>query len=427
MLTLAGLLIIALIVTLMVTERISPVVALAVIPLLGALAVGFSFEEISGYFTKGIGDVVDVLVMFMFSILFFGAMQEAGLFDPLVRYAIRVTKGSVVKVTVASAVVACIIHLDGSGAVTALITIPAFLPIYRRLGMNPLLLLMMFAGAVGVMNLTPWGGPVGRAALVIKTDPNALWHAILPAQALGLVMLLGMAVVYGYREKRLIAARGPVLQEHEHDASHEQGELPRLFWANLVITLATVAALVVNFLPISYVFILAFCVTIVVNFPRPKEQMECIKRQAPEALSLVAIVCAAAAFLGIMQGTGMIDALAKALAGFLPQFLVSHIHIVSGILGTPLDMLTSSDSYFFGVLPVTVEIARQYGVSPESVAKAMVIGNNLGKMLSPFAPAVWLAVGLTGNTFGQHIRYSFLPLWIFSIVLLLLSVAIGVV
>lgn len=428
MLTLFGLLIILLIVVLMVTERASPVVVLAVVPLVGALLAGFDLKQISEYFTTGIGSVVDVLVMFVFSIIFFGAMQEAGLFDPLVRFVVRITHGSVVKVTVGSAIVACIIQVDGSGAVTALITVPAFLPIYKRLGMRPVLLMLMVAGSVSVMNLTPWGGPVGRAALVIGMSPNELWHQIIPAQVIGLVMLIGLAVIFGYREKRRIAASGFRREAPSEPQAHtERIELPRLFWVNFLITALAVVLLLVDILPISYVFILATCATLMTNFRKPAEQMDCIKRQAPEALCLGAVVCSAAAFLGIMSGTGMIDALAKSMAGFMPGIMLQHIHIVSGILGTPLDMLTSSDSYFFGVLPVTVEIAKSHGIAPESVAAAMVIGNNVGKFLSPFAPAVWLMISLAESTFGQHIRYSFLPLWVFGTVLLLISVAVGIV
>ena len=50
-------------------------------------------------------------------------------------------------------------HLDGSGAVTFLVTIPVMLPLYERLGMDKKVLACAASLAADV-NLLPWTGPV---------------------------------------------------------------------------------------------------------------------------------------------------------------------------------------------------------------------------------------------------------------------------
>ncbi|PJH69179.1 citrate transporter, partial [Salmonella enterica subsp. enterica serovar Typhimurium] len=75
--------------------------------------------------------------------------------------------GNVVKVAVATVPIAIIGQLDGSGASTFLITIPALLPLYQRLKMNPYLLLLLIAGTAAILNMLPWAGPLGRAASVL--------------------------------------------------------------------------------------------------------------------------------------------------------------------------------------------------------------------------------------------------------------------
>lgn len=49
----------------------------------------------------------------------------------------------------------------------------------------------------------------------------------------------------------------------------------------------------------------------------------------------------------------------------------------------------------------------------------MMIGNIIGTFISPFSPALWLALGLAKVTISDYIRYAFLPIWLLSITLLL--------
>ena len=110
---------------------------MVLVPIVGAFAAGFNFEQIGEFFTSGTSSVVSVAIMFIFAIIFFGIMQDVGLFDPLINKMIALTRGNVIAVAVGTVIIAAIAQLDGSGASTFLITIPALLPLYKRLKMNP--------------------------------------------------------------------------------------------------------------------------------------------------------------------------------------------------------------------------------------------------------------------------------------------------
>src|SRR5699024_11880247 len=56
-------------------------------------------------------------------------------------------------ITVATTLLAIVSHLDGAGASTFLITIPAMLPLYERMGMSRLVLATCVALGAGVMNV----------------------------------------------------------------------------------------------------------------------------------------------------------------------------------------------------------------------------------------------------------------------------------
>ena len=85
-------------------------------------------------------------------------------------------------------------HLDGSGATTFLIVVPAFLPIIKRLGFRKEALLAIICGPYAVMNIVPWGGPTMRAATVAEVETGDLYSFIMP----GVIVLAILAFVNGF-------------------------------------------------------------------------------------------------------------------------------------------------------------------------------------------------------------------------------------
>ncbi|OJU67616.1 MAG: hypothetical protein BGN93_08480 [Acinetobacter sp. 39-4] len=118
MLTLIGILIIVTIVALLMSGKTSPIVAMSIVPLIGALIAGFSISEISGFFEAGLAKVTKVATMFLFAILFFSILKELHVFDPMIKRMVQMTRGNVVIVAVTTTLIAAIVHLDGSGAAT---------------------------------------------------------------------------------------------------------------------------------------------------------------------------------------------------------------------------------------------------------------------------------------------------------------------
>lgn len=422
MLTFIGISIIVIIVALLMTGKTSPIIAMAVVPLFGALIAGFSITEISTFFEAGLSKVSKVAAMFLFAILFFSILKELHIFDPLIKHMIRLTRGNVIIVAVMTAFIAAIVHLDGSGAATFLIIIPALLPLYRQLGMSPYLMLLLMAGSMGVMNMVPWGGPLGRASAVTGIDAAHLWQSLIPIQIIGILGMMGFAVLMGIREKkRILAAQalGTTPFEQDYllsdvaiDLTEEQK--PKKFWLNISTIIIAILCLAFGLFSAPYVFMLALAITLLLNFPKPKQQIEIISKHAPQALNMVAIIFAAGAFLGILSESGMLKSIAVDLIHVLPSNWIGSLHIMVGILGVPLDLLTSTDAYYFALLPIIHEVTSTAGVPVDSVVYAMAIGNNAGTFVSPFSPATWLAMGLAGTDMGRHLRYSFFWIWFFS-------------
>src|SRR5690625_2458092 len=207
-LSIIGFLTILIIVLLLITNKVTPVVAMVLVPIFAAVIAGFGFAEIGDFFSKGILTVMNVAIMFIFAILFFGVMQDAGLFDPLIRTLIKWTKGNVITVSVGTVIIAAIAHLDGAGASTFLITIPALLPLYKHLKMNPYLLLLLIGGSASIMNMVPWAGPLGRTASVLNVDVTELWRPLIPIQIIGMVLILLLAAFRSEEHTSELQSRG---------------------------------------------------------------------------------------------------------------------------------------------------------------------------------------------------------------------------
>ena len=95
MLTFVGLLIILTIVVLLIWGKASTIVAMVMVPLIGALIAGFGINDIQTFFEQGIIKVLPVATMFIFAILFFGILQDTGFFEPVIKTLIKLTKGNV--------------------------------------------------------------------------------------------------------------------------------------------------------------------------------------------------------------------------------------------------------------------------------------------------------------------------------------------
>ncbi|AXH98324.1 citrate transporter [Sporosarcina sp. PTS2304] len=441
MLSIIGLLTIFVIVALLISGRITPIVGLVIVPIIGAFFAGFDFKEIGEFFGNGIDSVISVVIMFIFAILFFGIMQDAGVFDPLINTMIKVSRGNVVAVAMATVIIAAIAQLDGSGASTFLITIPALLPLYKRLKMNPYLLLLLVGISASIVNMVPWGGPLGRVAAVLGVDVTELWRPLIKIQVIGLLLLVFVAFVLGLREKRLIRKRiadGLVDDPIEEDESVDENQLtakrealslqrPKLLWLNVIIAVTVIGLLVWGEVPAGFIFMVGFSIALPLNYRSVNEQMDRIKAHAPNALLMAAIILAAGSFLGILNGANMLDSIATDLVKVLPVFIVPYLHIIIGFFGVPFDLLLSTDAYYFALLPIVEQVVSGFGVSSISAAYALIVGNIIGTFVSPFSPALWLALGLAGLEMGKHIRYSFLIMWGFSIVLFLITMALGVI
>ncbi|RZM08403.1 MAG: citrate transporter, partial [Sphingomonas sp.] len=206
-LALLGFLMVATFMTLIMTKKMTPLVALIVIPSLFGVIAGDA-AGLGDMMIDGIKNLAPTGVMLLFAILFFSTMTDTGLFDPLVTRLIRLVHGDPMRILIGTVVLCALVSLDGDGSTTYIITIAALLPLYKRFDMNRLYLVCLLMTTSGIMNLTPWGGPTARAASALKIDPATLFLPLIPGMIAGLAFLIGLAIYFGRKERLRMGEAG---------------------------------------------------------------------------------------------------------------------------------------------------------------------------------------------------------------------------
>ena len=430
MVAVVGFAMIICIVALLLKGKMSPIVVLTVIPAVAALILGHGPVEIADFIKEGVKTTTNNGILFIFSVIYFGVMSDTGMFDVIVNFLVKKAGNNVIAVTVATAIIATIAHLDGTTATTVLITIPALYPEYKAMKIDTKILLCLTGACMGVMNLLPWGGPVARAATVLSMDANDLWHILIPIQIVGLIFNIVVAVLLGMLAIKQGAGAGKG-EKVEQDQKTKDEEIalrrPKLLIFNLALTIALIAVLSAGLVTSYVAFMIALSLALAVNYPNLKTQDKLVKKHAPAALIISATLFSAGAIVGIFDGTGMLTEMANAIMSIIPGFLGQFIQLIFGILALPLGLCIGTDAYFYGIMPLVMQVGETYGVASLSTALTMVIGKNLALMVSPLVPATYLAIGLTDVELKDHMKFSIPIYWGISIVMLVIGVILGIV
>ncbi|MDN3022102.1 citrate:proton symporter [Streptomyces sp. S.PB5] len=452
MLTILGFAMIATFLVLIMMKKMSPIAALVLIPALFCVFVGKG-ANLGDYVIEGVTSLAPTAAMLMFAIVYFGVMIDVGLFDPIVRGILKFAKADPMRIVVGTAILAAIVSLDGDGSTTFMITVSAMYPLYKRLKMSLVVMTGVAAMANGVMNTLPWGGPTARAATALKVDASDIFVPMIPALAVGLLGVFVLSYFLGLRErKRLgVLTLGEVLVEEKVEEKESETVLvgagggsgasgtekatggsgsgsgtdaedddeekrftvldpnrptlrPKLYWFNAGVTIALLTAMIMEWLPIPVLFLLGAALVLTVNFPHIPDQKARLAAHADNVLNVSGMVFAAAVFTGVLQGTGMVDHMARWMVDVIPEGMGPHMALVTGLLSLPLTYFMSNDGFYFGVLPVLAEAGAAHGVTPLEMARASLVGQPL-HMSSPLVPAVYVLVGMAKVEFGDHTRF----------------------
>ena len=435
--------------TLIMTKRLTPMVALILVPTAFGLFAGAGLG-LGDMILDSIGKMAPTAALLMFAIMFFGIMIDVGLFDPLIRVITRVLGDDPAKVVLGTAILAGAVSLDGDGSTTFIITTSAMLPIYLRLGMSPVVLTCVAGLMNGTLNIVPWGGPTVRAATALGLQPTDIFVPMLPALGAGLIVTLGFAWILGLQERRRLGAprlrglltpaptaerwpavpadlprrraqarrrggaphrqhrgvaggHGPVAAASRRSGRHGDGRhrcwipprptlRPKLIWFNLVLTRRRDGAARARHHAAAVRVHGGGRRRPARQLPRdqgPGRRRSSRTRRASSASSRWSSPPASSSECS--PAPGMVDAMANWITNVLPPALGPFLAPITGILSIPFTFFMSNDAFYFGILPVLAQSAANFGIDPVEMARASITGQPV-HLQSPLVPAILLLV-----------------------------------
>jgi CitMHS family citrate-Mg2+:H+ or citrate-Ca2+:H+ symporter len=419
MLALLGLGMITTFITLIMTKRLSPLVALTLIPILFGLIAGAG-SGLSKMMEDGLVATAPTGVLLMFGILYFGIMFEVGLFEPLIIKILQFAKGDPLKVIMGTCVLSLVVALDGDGAATYLIIVGAMLPVFKRLEINPLILTAILTLCVGIMIKLPWTGANARCLSALHLDASELFNPIIPSMLASMVWVLFVAWIFGIKERKRLGIT------HIEVPESKEIKNKKVYFTNLLLTIVLVVALVSGLFPIAITFMVGLAIALIINFPSLDEQRKKLAAHAGSALSVGSMVFAAGIFTGILSGTKMLDAMAKSFIHIIPDSLGPNMAVITGITSMPFTYFISNDAYFYGIAPLTAVTAAHFGVPAIEIGRASLLGQSV-HMLSPLVASTYLLVGLAGVSFDDHQRFTMKWAVATTLVMLLVSILTGAI
>ncbi|MGG7465683.1 CitMHS family transporter [Plantibacter sp. YIM 135347] len=469
---------------LIMTKRLTPMVALIIVPTIFGLFAGAGLG-LGDMVLEAIGNLAPTAALLMFAIMYFGIMIDVGLFDPLVRFIVRALGDDPAKIVLGTAILAAAVSLDGDGSTTFIVTTAAMLPIYLRLGLNHVVLTCVAGLANGTLNIVPWGGPTVRAASALGVSPTEIFVPMLPSLAAGLVLVFAFSWILGLGERKRVGALGMLGEGLGNGqglgsggsggsgiaaaasgggsaaapltggmatsfARPRRGSLatlvrpddtamadtmldpdrdtlrPRLIWFNLALTIAVMVLLVLDLVPLPYVFMVGTGIALLINFPKLAQQSKEIVAHAPSIVGVVSMVLAAGVLIGVLNGTGMVTAMADWLVAIIPDALGPFLAVITGVLSIPMTFFMSNDAFYFGILPILSESAANFGITPVEMARASITGQPV-HLQSPLVPAILLLVSLASVNLGDHHKKVLWRAALVSVLMLVVGVLVGAV
>lgn len=266
MIALLGFITVGSAVVLIMKNKMDPIPALIIIPVITCILSGFGGQT-SKFIINGVLDVAPMGTMFIFATLFFGIIIDAGTLNPIIRKIFKIVGKDPIKIVLGTGILAMMVHLDGNGAVTFLIAIPAMLPLFDAVGMRRTTLATVVALSAGLMNTEPWAGTAQRCTVALKLTTAQLWKPLIIPFIVGAICILFIDYRLALQEKRRIGEidlSNNEIFDLEIDEEKKKIERPKLFIVNIAIVLLTIGVLISGKVTPAIAFMVALALVLII-------------------------------------------------------------------------------------------------------------------------------------------------------------------
>lgn len=430
-LTFVSVLMVVLVVASVFFKKLPTVFVLCAVPAFCGLLLGYNANELGQF---AMGSIVSTMkasgIMCLFAMVYFTMLSETGMFNTMAMGLIKIIGGRVhlLVVMFMTSVIAAIGMLTATVATAHSIVFPAMLPLYKKMKLDRAHAMVIAQTSIAAMGFIPWGVAVVNSSAFAGVDPLSLSKRLIPVCICFIPVIVLQWFYFAWRHKK---AGLPMVMEMSEalvqtDESENTYRRPKLFWVNLLIFAAVVFLLVTSAAPAYLVFILASFITILINYPEPKDHQKLMNKAGNRFFNTLMILIGISVFIGIFNETGMMEALAAFIVGVFPGILTRYIHLfLAAVMVIVIRFIPNK--IYNSMYPALISIGSRFGLSGLDVIAPFVCNMSLATGSSPFMESTHIGVALLEMDIDSYCKKAVPVMEILNLIILATALAIGVI
>ena len=429
MLTVVAILMVGTVIASVFLKKVPMQFTLCIIPVVCGLILGYPIKEIGDIAMSQImKSMQSAGIMCLFAMIYFTMLSETGMFNTITRQLIKLTRGrvSVYMVMILTSLVAGIGMMTATVVTAYTIVFPAMMPLYKKMKFDRAAAMIIAQTAIAGMCFLPWGIAVVNSSVFASVDAMELSRRLIPVAFCFIPAIVLQWVYFGIQHKR----QGlPMMVEwSEENETEEENPLrrPKLFWINLVIFLAVMAALVTAAVPSYLVFIIASFLTIMIDYREPKDYQKMLNKAAGRFGGTMMMLIGISVFLGIFNETGMVNALAAAVVGAFPAVLTRYIHLFLAAIMV-LVIRFMPNKIYNSMYPALISMGSSYGLAGVDVIAPFVCNMSLATGISPFTATTHVGVSLLELDIEEYCRKGVPVMEVTNLMIIVIALCVGVI
>ncbi|MCP0887548.1 citrate:H+ symporter [Ligilactobacillus sp. WILCCON 0076] len=424
--TLMAILLIAIVVVTVVTDKVPFNFVLLIVPLIFSLLLGHSLTQTSNFVLQQFASLMQTTgFMLLFAFLYFTMLTESGMFNTIVNALTSHLKMNVIVLMVLTTLIGGFSILTGNFTPAYLITFPILLPLYKKFNFDRGYAFMIAQTAMSAMCFIPWGIGMAYTASAAGLSATALSKASLPWAYCFIPVIILQWIYFGWKHRQKNGTFQVIEQEETAAEVEEEKEnsRPQFFWINLIVFIIAMVALGVYSVPPYLVFIIATVFTAMVNYP--KDYGKIFGSVGPMYLNILIMLLAINMYQAVFNNTGMVGALSKSLISVVPHPVLHYLHIILLLLCVIIIYFIPFQ-IFNALYPIFITIGAAFGIPAVAMIAPFVCNLSLATSATPTNSSTYVGCGLLDLEVPEYTKRAVPVMTITNLLVIIIAAMFGV-
>lgn len=428
--TIVALLAIALIIAAVLYKKIPMQFVLIFVPIFAALLLGNDINKISMMSLRFLDNTMNsVGFMMLFGLMYFTMLSATGMFETIINVIMKPFKGNMNNwvVMILTTLVSAIAMITATPTTTYLIALPIMISLYDRTGFDKRVALVLMQTVIAAMCFLPWGQGVATSAVFAEVSPLKLSQDVIPISLCFVPIIVAQWIYFAFYMKKHTSQSDQIVASKKIQKQDGVSmKRPKLFWINLIIFVLVIYALAVLKYPSYLVFAAGALITTLIDYPKVADHRKLWSKASQTIFRILFMLIGISIFVGIFNGTGMTNGIAKTLVGIFPSQLTRYLSLILLALSVLVIRFLPYQLYN-SLYPILISVEKFYGLTPTQVIAPYVTNLAFATGASPLTPATLVGTSLLDIDLNSYCNFALPIQFISNIAVILIGLAFGAI